>query len=115
MVIVTKLKDMTFMEVRIRNGHIYEIFYRGTVEEKTFLRMESDDIKACLKDILKADVGRFKDILSNIQEDEEFFDYAKELLTVEKQKKIQNLMDYKKECDHRLKQLEDVVNKYNWP
>ncbi|MBO5478159.1 MAG: hypothetical protein J6A04_00265 [Clostridia bacterium] len=113
--IVTKLQDGTSMEVRIREGRINEVLYKSSIEEKLLPRKDSEDIKVWLKDILKADVTNFKKILSHIEGDEDFFSYGKRLLDCEKNKKMQNLLDYQKECKRRLKQLEDVMNQYSWP
>lgn len=114
MVILTKLKDDTSMEVRIKNGLIDEVFYKGNVEEKLLSRKDSEDIKRWLKDILVSNVENFKKILSGIKEDHEFYNYCKKLLSNECEKKVKILMDYRKESDRRIKQLQAEVEKYQF-
>ena len=87
MVVDTNLKDGGFMQVRIKNSKIDEIFYQGSVEYKTLSRNEVDDVKAWLKDILKSDVQKFREILCNIKDDKVFLDYGKKILLIERDRK----------------------------
>lgn len=113
MVIIAKLNENRSVEVRIENGQISEMHYQGMTEQRKVRREETDYMEMWLKDIMKADVEKFKEIFKNIPQDEEFTSYGKKLLDTEKQKKVKALLEYRKECDRRLAQLEKEVERYS--
>lgn len=115
MFVEVRLKDGTFMKVRIVDGLIDEICYQKSNGNLTRSRNDSEDIKYWLKDILKADLEKFKEILSNIREDPKFFDYGKALLAAEREPKVGNLMKVRKEYVRRMEQLQAEIDRYNLP
>lgn len=105
------LKNGGAIEVRIENGQIAEIFYMHGTKIIT-KREEKREIEFRLENIFVDDVETFKDILRNIKDDADFFSYGKELLDSRRNAKLKTMLDYRKECERRLKQMQEEVNKY---
>lgn len=104
------LEEGKFMEVRIKDGMIEEIFYQGSTESTTHNREESRDIQEWLSDILKADVKKLKQILSQIPKDREFYDYGKQILYHEKARRETIYEDAKKQANAELARLKEAVD-----
>lgn len=106
-----KLQNGGAIEVRIENGQIAEISYSHGVT-KIAKREEPKEIKFRLEHIFVENLEVFKQILRNIEEDKEFFSYGCDLLTEKRNAKLKTMLDYRKECDRRLKQMQAEIDKY---
>lgn len=99
------------IEVRIENGKIAEFSYIHN-QKVTAPREEKEQIQFWMKSILEDDVDAFKAVLGLIKADEEYFPYGKSLLDAKKEAKVKAMLDYRKECDRRLRQMQEEVDKY---
>lgn len=108
------LKTGGAIEVRIEDGQIAEAAYthNSVVAAK---RQEKDQIKFFMKQILDDDVEEFKAILTMIKNDEEYFSYGKGLLDAKREVKVRRLIDYRKECEKMLSQLQADVDRFTLP
>lgn len=105
------LKNGGAIEVRIENGQIEEVSYSHGITTIT-KREEKREIEFRLENIFVDDVEAFKDILRNIKDDADFFSYGKELLDSRRNAKLKTMLEYRKECDRRLEQMQKEVDKY---
>lgn len=105
------LKNGGAIEVRIENGQIAEITYsHGTTI--TAKRENQAEIEFRMKNILEDDVEAFKKFLKIIESDEDFYSYGRKLLEMKRETKLKVMLEYRKECDRRLKQMQKEVDKY---
>lgn len=108
MIVTGNLKYGGSIEVRIENGQIYEVTYKGN----TVTREEKDTIQYWLKFIFKEDLEKFKEILNNIRPDEDYFSAGKALLDAEKERRKKVRLDYERECKEKLLQMQKEEEKY---
>ena len=106
-----KLKNGGAIEVRIENGQIAEISYSHGVT-KIAKREERAEIQFRLESIFVENLEMFKQILRNIEDDKEFFSYGCSLLEEKRNAKLKTMLEYRKECDRRLKQMQEEIDKY---
>lgn len=106
-----KLKNGGAIEVRIENGQIAEITYSHGVT-KIAKREETEEIKFRLENIFVENLEMFKQILRSIKEDKDFLSFGYSLLEQKRNAKLKVMLDYRKECDRRLKQMQEEVDKY---
>ena len=105
------LKNGGAIEVQIENGQIAGVSYSHGIT-KIAKREEKREIEFRLENIFVEDVEAFKDILRSIKDDADFFSYGKELLDSRRNAKLKTMLEYRKECDRRLKQMQKEVDKY---
>lgn len=108
------LKNGGAIEVRIEKGQIAEISYmHGT--KKIAKRGEKREIEFQLKNILDENVDVFRGILEEIEEkDKEYFSYGKSLMDAKREPKLQAMLNYRKESERRLKQMQEEVDRYTY-
>lgn len=106
-----KLKNGGAIEVRIENGQIAEISYSHGVT-KIAKREERAEIQFRLENIFVENLEMFKQILRSIKEDKDFLSFGYSLLEQKRNAKLKVMLDYRKECDRRLKQMQEEVDKY---
>lgn len=105
------LKNGGAIEVRIENGQIAEITYsHGTTI--TAKRENQAEIEFRMKNILEDDVEAFKKFLKIIKSDEDFYSYGRKLLEMKREPKLKAMLEYRKECDRRLRQMQEEVDRY---
>lgn len=105
------LQNGGVIEVRIENGQIAEITYSHGVT-KIAKREETEEIKFRLENIFVENLEMFKQILRSIKEDKDFLSFGYSLLEQKRNAKLKVMLDYRKECDRRLKQMQEEVDKY---
>ena len=105
------LQNGGVIEVRIENGQIAEITYSHGVT-KIAKREETEEIKFRLENIFVENLEMFKQILRSIKEDKDFLSFGYSLLDQKRNAKLKVMLDYRKECDRRLKQMQEEVDKY---
>lgn len=106
-----KLQNGGAIEVRIEEGQIAEISYSHGVT-KIAKREEPEEIRFRLENIFVENLEVFKQILRNIEEDKEFFSYGCSLLEEKRNARLKVMLDYRTECDRRLKQMQAEIDKY---
>lgn len=105
------LKNGGAIEIRIENGQIAEITYsHGTTI--TAKRENQAEIEFRMKNILEDDVEAFKKFLKIIKSDEDFYSYGRKLLEMKREPKLKAMLEYRKECDRRLRQMQEEVDRY---
>lgn len=105
------LQNGGVIEVRIENGQIAEITYSHGVT-KIAKRDEPEEIKFRLENIFVENLEMFKQILRSIKEDKDFLSFGYSLLAQKRDAKLKAMLDYRKECDRRLKQMQEEIDKY---
>lgn len=107
------LKDGGKIEVRIKDGLIETISYENHGQKKEAARAEKEEIQFRLKNIFDDDnVERFKEILTKIKEDEEFYSYGKQLLDARRQKLTDSYLVCEKEYKKRMAQLMEEIKRF---
>lgn len=107
------LKDGAKIEVRINNGRIEAISYENHGQMKEAVREEKEEMRFRLKIIFNENVEKFKEILTTIKEDEEFYSYGKQLLDARRVKLVEGLFAYKAEVSRRMKQMQAEIDKFS--
>lgn len=106
-----KLKNGGAIEVRIEKGQIAEITYsHGTTI--TAKRENRAEIEFRMKNIFEDNVDEFKKLLKRIESDEDFYSYGRSLLDTKIEALLEAIKAYRRECDRRLKQMQEEVDRY---
>lgn len=130
-VVETELQNKGKITIRIKDGAIISAGYKKKTSVQTTegIKESVDEIEVLpkednfqsmveiwMKDILKADIEKFKEIVIGIEDGSpEVYSYCVNLLEKEKEKKIKIIREVNAEYNRRLKALEDDLNRYMLP